>query len=180
MSGQPPPLYEEVVAESRALLEPSSALVVHLQVWHYRSEGRNPANNDGLAAPFRDHNLQAWEVVPFEADGITGPSSHDQYVPVEVSKTVPLAFAQFSIHSCVKSAEQLTFYIHRFDSAIGFGRITTQVSILWPTSGSFSSRLHRNSSISSSSESTALLITLTSFRSVSRRISSHGTHMDIT
>ncbi|KAK2685914.1 hypothetical protein QWA68_016070 [Fusarium oxysporum] len=84
MSSQPPPPYQEVVAEDRTVLEPPSGLVAHLQVWHYRSEGRSPSNNDGLAALFRNHNLQAWEVVPFGADGATGPSSHDQYVPVEV------------------------------------------------------------------------------------------------
>jgi hypothetical protein len=76
MSGNPPP-YEEVAAENPALLEPSSALVVHLQVWHYRSEGRSPKNNDELAALFRNHNLQNWEVVPLEVDGITDLSSHD-------------------------------------------------------------------------------------------------------
>ncbi|KAJ4179096.1 hypothetical protein NW767_014700 [Fusarium falciforme] len=84
MSSQPPPLYEDVIAEDRATQGSPSALIVHLQVWHYRAEGRSPSNNNGLAALFRDHNLQAWEVVPFEADGVTGPSSHDQYVPVEV------------------------------------------------------------------------------------------------
>ncbi|EEU36012.1 uncharacterized protein NECHADRAFT_101759 [Fusarium vanettenii 77-13-4] len=84
MSGQPPPLYEEVIAEDRAAQEPPSALTVHLQVWHYRAEGRSPLNNDGLASLFRAHNLQAWEVIPFEADGVTGLSAHDQYVPVEV------------------------------------------------------------------------------------------------
>lgn len=84
MSNQPPPLYEEVIAEDQAAQGPPSALIVHLQVWHYRAEGRSPLNNDRLAALFRDHNLQAWEVIPFETDGVTGPSSHDQYVPVEV------------------------------------------------------------------------------------------------
>ncbi|GKU08292.1 hypothetical protein FLAG1_09622 [Fusarium langsethiae] len=84
MSGQPPPPYDEVAAEDRATLGPPSKLVVRLQVWHYRSEGRSPLNNDGLATLFRDHNVQAWEVAPFEADGVTGLSSHDQYVPVEV------------------------------------------------------------------------------------------------
>lgn len=102
MSGQPPP-YEEVAAENPALLEPPSALVVQLQVWHYRGEGRSPANNDRLAALFRNHNLQAWEVVPLEADGVTGPSCHDQYVPVEVSEEPFSAFVQFPTHSCVKN-----------------------------------------------------------------------------
>ncbi|KAI8713756.1 hypothetical protein NCS52_01221100 [Fusarium sp. LHS14.1] len=84
MSSQPPPLYEEVITEDRAAQGPPSALTVHLQVWHYRAEGRSPLNNNGLTALFRAHNLQAWEVIPFEADGVTGLSSHDQYVPVEV------------------------------------------------------------------------------------------------
>ncbi|KAJ9130501.1 hypothetical protein NKR23_g12172 [Pleurostoma richardsiae] len=83
MSGQPPP-YEEVAAGNPALSESSSRLVVHLQVWHYRSEGRSPTNNDELAALFRNHGPQNWEVVPLEVEGITGLSSHDQYVPVEV------------------------------------------------------------------------------------------------
>ncbi|OAP54433.1 hypothetical protein AYL99_11534 [Fonsecaea erecta] len=65
MSDQPPP-YEEIAAGNPAPLGPSSALVVHLQVWHDRSEGRSPANNDRLAALFRNHNLQNWEVVPLE------------------------------------------------------------------------------------------------------------------
>ncbi|GAP89977.1 hypothetical protein SAMD00023353_4300020 [Rosellinia necatrix] len=80
----PPPPYEDVAEENPALLEPSSTLVVHLQVWHYRTGGRSPADNDALAALFRNQKLQNWEVIPPELDGVTGPSSHDQYVPVEV------------------------------------------------------------------------------------------------
>ncbi|KAG4428577.1 hypothetical protein IFR05_015942 [Cadophora sp. M221] len=102
MSGNPPP-YEEVAAENPALLEPSPTLVVHLQVWHYRSEGRSSANNDELAALFRNHNLQNWEVVPLEVDGITDLSSHDQYVPVEVIESLPLTFGQFPTQSCIKN-----------------------------------------------------------------------------
>ncbi|KAH6608418.1 hypothetical protein Trco_001764 [Trichoderma cornu-damae] len=74
MLGQPPSYEEAVVG--------GSALVVHLQVWHYTMEGRSPTANDGLAALFSD--LDDWEAVPLEIDGNTGPNSHDQYVPVEV------------------------------------------------------------------------------------------------
>lgn len=94
--GQPPP-YKEVEAEISDPLERPSALTVQLQVWHHRSEGRSPANNDKFAALFR--NLQNWEVVPLEVDGVTGLSAHDQYVPVEVGESRRLEPLQFSIRS---------------------------------------------------------------------------------
>lgn len=100
MSGQPPP-YEEIAAENPALLEPDTALVVHLQVWHCRREGRSPENNDRLAALFRNHNQQQWNVVPFVADGVTGQACHDLYVPVEVSTSIPLTTVQLSTYSPV-------------------------------------------------------------------------------
>ena len=89
----PPPPYHEAAAENPPESESPLALVVQLQVWHYRSEGRSPRINDGFATLFRDHNLQNWEVVLLDADGIGGPSSHDKYVPVEVSEGLLLAFA---------------------------------------------------------------------------------------
>ncbi|KAF6823042.1 hypothetical protein CMUS01_10855 [Colletotrichum musicola] len=75
-----PPSYAE--AEKPSLPDQPLSLDVQLQVWHHSSEGTSPANNDGLAAFFRD--LRAWTVVPLEADGVTGSGSHDQYVPVEL------------------------------------------------------------------------------------------------
>ncbi|KAH7342970.1 hypothetical protein BKA65DRAFT_478837 [Rhexocercosporidium sp. MPI-PUGE-AT-0058] len=73
MSGPPPP-YEEPVP---------AALIVNLQIWHYRSEERSPENNERLASLFRN-NAQEWEVIPSEDDRVTGTSSHDQFVPIEV------------------------------------------------------------------------------------------------
>ncbi|KAF6827853.1 hypothetical protein CPLU01_08872 [Colletotrichum plurivorum] len=77
-----PPAYTEAETKIPLLRKQRSPLVVQLQVWHHSSEGRSPANNKGFAALFR--NLPAWEVVPLDAEGITGPGVHDQYVPVEV------------------------------------------------------------------------------------------------
>ncbi|KAK8932299.1 hypothetical protein VCV18_000833 [Metarhizium anisopliae] len=83
MNGPPPP-YEEVAPENANLLQPPSALVVHLQVWHYSSGGRSPADNDEFADLFRNYDLQDWEVIPLQLDGATGLSALDKYVPVEV------------------------------------------------------------------------------------------------
>ena len=88
--------YQEIATANAATLGGSSALIVHLQVWHYRSEGRSPENDNGLATLFRNHNLQHWEVVPLELDGVTDPSTHDQYVPVEVSLSISLSSSSLS------------------------------------------------------------------------------------
>lgn len=85
MNGPPPP-YEEVAPENANLLQPPSALVVHLQVWHYSSGGRSPADNDEFADLFRNYDLQDWEVIPLQLDGATGLSALDKYVPVEVMR----------------------------------------------------------------------------------------------
>jgi hypothetical protein len=85
----PPPSYD--VASRKP-----AALVVQLQVWHYGREGRSPANNDGLAALFRNHNVQGWEVIPLDVEGVTGPSCHDRYVPVDVSERLLSPFPRAS------------------------------------------------------------------------------------
>lgn len=74
----PPPPYDEVVREH------PPALVVRLQVWHYNISGRSNVYNDGLAQTFLDNDTELWKVVPLEVEGVTGPGSHDQFVPVEV------------------------------------------------------------------------------------------------
>ncbi|KAF6788162.1 hypothetical protein CSOJ01_15072 [Colletotrichum sojae] len=81
-SSTQPPSYTEADTRISLLRKQRSPLVVQLQVWHHNSEGRSPAHNNGFAALFRD--LRAWKVIPLEAEGIAGPGSHDQYVPVEV------------------------------------------------------------------------------------------------